>query len=127
MWPLGGDAVKLTETSEPAHDGAGSSGSSPCPVTRKGPQPTLHLLLIFVLPRCKSSLVDPTLPQRRQRLVRGFLFRQGLLQQAHGFPIVEEIGVGDQTAVGGDLVVLHPLGGRDQRCVDYRLAALLLH
>ena len=60
--------------------------------------------------RGDGCLIDTALAQRRQRLVGGLFLREGLLQQPVGLGVTEEQGVRSQAAVGGDLIVLDPLG-----------------
>ena len=58
----------------------------------------------------KSSLVDSRLTDLSELLVCRFLLPEVLPQQLLGLGVTQERGVGTEAAIGGDLVMLHPLG-----------------
>ena len=62
----------------------------------------------------------PDSPSSSQRFVGGLFLFQRLLQQLHRLVHSQQLGVGPETAIGGNLVVLDSLSRRDQRRVNHR-------
>src|SRR4029079_3820345 len=86
------------------------------------------LLVVFLrMRRVGGVLVDAAFGERRQLLVRRLLLVQRLLQQLDGIGVPHRLGPGDQRAVGGHLVVLGALAGRDQAGVHRGLVEVLFH
>src|SRR3954451_5035038 len=74
---------------------------------------------------CGSRRVDGILSEVGEDLVRVLFLNEGLLDQTLRFREAQLLGPGEQTAVAGDLVMIHRLSGRNQARIR-RLAALEL-
>src|SRR5881394_3931091 len=70
--------------------------------------------------------VDETLGQVGQLGVGSFFLFQRLTEEVVDLVLPQHLGVGGETAVGGDLVMLDLLGCRDQGRVEYFRLGLLL-
>src|ERR1043165_5038875 len=68
--------------------------------------------------RCLCGHSIRTLGDLVELLIRCFLLIERLLEQAHGLFLVHDLSPRAETAVSGDLVVLHFLGRADQHCVQ---------
>ena len=92
------------------------------PGARARPRP--HSVLGLFLARGVQRLVVHDAREDGELLVGLAFLVQGLLEELDDLLLAELFGEGPRGAVGGDLVVLHPLGGTDELGVAHGIGAV---